>query len=82
MKIASKQPCKLKSNSPKFNYKWKEADEPIEVKEEHTEKVLRNPNFYESNKEVKKEVKSTKKTNISKGRQVYKEKSLKEGDKQ
>ena len=65
MKIASKQPglC-VKSNYPKFKYKFPVADEPVEVDEDHVEKVLLNSNFYETNKSMKK--KETKPKNVEK----------------
>lgn len=44
------------SSKPNFRYKFKKADSPLEVKEEHCEKILRNSNFYEAGKEQAKEV--------------------------
>lgn len=62
MQIASKQAgLKVKSASPRFNYYFKEADEPLEVEKEHVEKILKNPNFYEFGK-VKKEGKNGSKS--------------------
>lgn len=47
MKICSKQSgLVIKSNFPKFKYKFPKADEPVEVDEKHTDKILRNPTFY------------------------------------
>ncbi len=62
MKICSKQSgLVIKSNFPKFKYKFPKADEPIEVDEKHTDKILLNSTFYEykksetsSKREVKK----------------------------
>ena len=53
MKIACKQSniC-IKSNVPKFKYRFKEADVPIEVEDEHTEKILLNSDFYKSDKKI------------------------------
>ena len=55
MKIASKSSniC-IKSNYPKFKYHFKESGIPLEVSEEHVEKILMNSDFYESNKSTKK----------------------------
>ena len=50
MKISSKQKgIRVKSSNPSFNYTFKEADKWIEIPEEHSIKILKNPNFYESN---------------------------------
>ena len=53
MKIACKAAyvC-IKSNVPKFKYHFKEADVPVEVEDEHTEKILLNSDFYKSDKKV------------------------------
>ncbi len=59
MKIASIQEgLTVKSRVPSFVYKFKKADEPIEMPKEHAEKVLRNGNFYEFGKSTKKPKKS------------------------
>lgn len=55
MKICSKQAgLTVKSSVPAFKYKFKKADDPIEVSKEHAEKVLRNKTFYEYGKTPKK----------------------------
>jgi hypothetical protein len=55
MKIASKVPgLRVRSSFPNFNYYFEEADVPLEVEESHTEKILKNSNFYESDKIPKK----------------------------
>ena len=53
MKIACKQAnvC-IKSNNPKFKYRFKKAGDPVEVEEEHVEKILMNGDFYESDKPI------------------------------
>lgn len=51
MKIASKQKgVKIRSANPSFNYRFREADVPIDVPEEHAKKILRNPTFYKWDK--------------------------------
>ena len=57
MKIACVQSniC-IKSNNPSFKYKFKESDITLEIEEPHVEKILRNKDFYESDKEVEKKV--------------------------
>lgn len=51
MKISSKTPnIEIKSTNPSFSYKFTEANEPIEVRDEHAEKILKNSNFYEHGK--------------------------------
>ena len=51
MKICSKQPdLTIKSAYPKFKYRFPEADKPVEVEDEHAEKILKNPTFYEAKK--------------------------------
>lgn len=54
MKIASKQHnlCIISTN-PRFKYNFKKADVPLEIKESHTEKILKNKNFYVSDKPIK-----------------------------
>ena len=62
MKIASKSSniC-IKSVNPHFKYRFKEAGVPISVEESHIEKILRNSDFYESDKAIKLVTKPTKK---------------------
>ncbi len=64
MKVASKQKgLTIKSTVPSFKYKFKKADDPVEMPKEHAEKVLRNSNFYEYGK-------APKKTKNSPGKEV------------
>ena len=59
--ICSKQPgILIVSSKPNFKYKFKQADEPLEVKKEHVDKVLANTNFYEFKETVKEDVKKIK----------------------
>lgn len=52
MEICSKQAgVIIISSNPNFKYKFKKANESIDVKKEHVEKILRNPTFYEAGKE-------------------------------
>lgn len=62
MKIASIQSniC-IKSNNPKFKYKFKQADVPLEVEESHIKKILANKDFYESDAQIPEEPKKSKK---------------------
>jgi predicted membrane protein len=56
VKIASRQGnVKIKSMKPSFVYTFSEPDLPIEVNEEHAEKILRNKNFYISEEKSVKE---------------------------
>lgn len=57
MKIACKQSniC-IKSNNPSFKYKFKQSGVPLEVEDSHVEKILRNKDFYLSDKEVEKNI--------------------------
>ena len=52
MQICSKEKglC-VKSSFPKFKYRFKEANVPVEIEESHVEKILKNPTFYEAGKE-------------------------------
>ncbi len=63
MKIACKvsNVC-IKSNVPSFKYRFAEAHVPIEVDDKHSEKILRNGDFYESNANVQKTGNPGKKT--------------------
>lgn len=81
MNIASKtSDIKLKSLNPGFSYNWKNADEPIEVKEAHAEKILKNPNFYISDKAVKKKATSIQKSEpTGRTQKNLKKKPLKKG---
>jgi len=66
IKIASKLPgIRVKSINPRFSYMYQEADVPFEMPQNHAEKILKNDNFYISDKDVKK----TKKRAESKPRQ-------------
>ncbi len=62
MKVASKQSniC-IKSNNPKFKYRFKQADIPLEVEDEHLDKILMNGDFYISDKELEKRENPNKK---------------------
>ena len=42
----------IKSNNPKFKYKFGEAGVPINVEDAHAEKILLNTDFYESYKDI------------------------------
>jgi Holliday junction resolvasome RuvABC DNA-binding subunit len=56
MKIASKRPgITVKSVKPNFKYQFKNPCEPVEINEEHAEKILKNSNFYIVSEKVKKE---------------------------
>ena len=47
VKICSKQAgVSISSIKPSFKYNFKNADEPLEVEESHTSKILNNKNFY------------------------------------
>ena len=68
MKVACRQSniC-IKSNNPKFKYKFKQAGVPLEVEESHLDKLLMNGDFHISDKELEKKeipkkVKKTEKT--------------------
>ena len=54
MRIACKQSniC-IKSNIPNFKYRFGKADVPLEVDDDHAEKILMNGDFYESDKAIK-----------------------------
>lgn len=65
MKICSKQKgLVIKSQNPKFKYRFPEADTPVEVEDSHSEKILLNPTFYEQG------VKETKKASVSAPKQA------------
>jgi 5'-3' exonuclease len=56
VKIASKQGnVRIKSMNPSFVYTFPDADIPIEVREDHVDKILRNKNFYISTEKTVKE---------------------------
>ena len=58
VKIASKvSGVKIKSNHPRFQYMFNKADSPLEVKESHADKILKNSTFYISDKEIPKKPK-------------------------
>ncbi len=62
MKVASSQGgLTVKSSVPAFKYKFKKADDPIEMPKEHAEKVLRNKTFYEFGKATRKTKKASEK---------------------
>lgn len=47
IKVASKTPDLIvRSGNPRFKYEFKEEDVPLDMPENHAEKVLRNNNFY------------------------------------
>ncbi len=47
MKICSKQAVVIRSNVPKFKYRFLKPDTPVEVDAKDVKKVLANPSFYE-----------------------------------
>ncbi len=48
---------RVNSVKPSFKYTFEKAGEPIEMPENHAEKILRNTDFYISNKPIKKKKK-------------------------
>lgn len=53
MKIASKvSDICIKSTYPHFKYRFGKAGIPLEVDSDHSEKILMNDDFYESDKEI------------------------------
>ena len=63
IKVASKNSnMRVLSVRPSFKYDFKVSGEPIEMPESHAKKILRNSDFYLSDKPIKKDKKA-----ISKG---------------
>ena len=55
VKIASKTSgVSIRSVRPRFKYTFKKADVPLEIKGSHSEKILKNSNFYLSDKPIEK----------------------------
>ena len=50
---------RVNSVKPSFKYTFEEVGEPIEMPEDHANKILRNTNFHVSDKPVKKERKAS-----------------------
>lgn len=62
IKIASKTAkIRIFSNSPSFQYSFEQADIPQQVDKEHSEKILKNDNFYISDKSLPKPKKMAEK---------------------
>lgn len=57
MKIVCSQDCTIKSQNPAFKYKFI-AGQPVEVRDEHTEKILKNDLFKKVGKTETKSKKS------------------------
>ena len=66
MKIACKSSniC-IKSVNPHFKYRFGESGVPLEISEDHVEKILMNSDFYESDKPIPKK-KVVKKETVKK----------------
>ena len=58
IKVACNTPgIRVNSVKPSFKYTFKEIGIPIEMPENHAKKILRNTDFYISDKHIKKEKK-------------------------
>lgn len=65
VKIASKTSgLNVVSSNPMFRYFFEKKDVPLEIPEEHAEKILRNKDFYVSDKSVAKTKKVSQKAPV------------------